>query len=201
LFVSSFVVFSFVAYVVRDHFINEEPISNEQTSSTVNTQTQAKVVLHQTAPTSEFLKPTLVPTQVPTQQPPVQDLLQQQSTQVPTQQPPTQVPTQQQPTATATDKPQGQYRDGTYVGPTTNAFYGLVQVQATIQGGQLTDVQFLQYPNDRRTSQRINSIAMPRLTQESIQVQSAYVHIVSGATLTSQAFAQSLYVVLNQAAT
>jgi len=69
-----------------------------------------------------------------------------------------------------------------------------------VQGGKLTDVQFLDYPHDRRTSQRINQQADPWLIQEAIQAQSANVDIISGATLTSQAFAQSLYTALNQAA-
>ncbi|MEZ4670981.1 MAG: FMN-binding protein [Anaerolineae bacterium] len=115
----------------------------------------------------------------------------------------TDVPTDIPPTATAlpTATPAGQYRDGTYDGPITDAFYGNVQVRAVVQGGKIVDVQFLDYPQDRRTSQRINSIAMPYLTQEAIQVQSAYINIISGATLTSYAFAQSLDSALSQART
>ena len=101
---------------------------------------------------------------------------------------------------TETPQNQGQYKNGVYTGPSVDAFYGMVQVQATVQDGKLTDVQFLDYPHDRRTSQEINAQAMPWLTQEAIQAQSAYINIISGATLTSQAFAQSLYTALNQAA-
>jgi uncharacterized protein with FMN-binding domain len=68
----------------------------------------------------------------------------------------------------------------------------LVQVQATVQNGKIADVQFLQYPSDRRTSQQINAFAMPYLQQEAIQAQSANVNIISGATLTSEGFAMSL---------
>jgi uncharacterized protein with FMN-binding domain len=60
-------------------------------------------------------------------------------------------------------------------------------------------VQFLQYPSDRRTSQRINSIAMPYLRQEAIQAQSAQVDIISGATLTSEGFQASLQSALQAA--
>ena len=70
--------------------------------------------------------------------------------------------------------------------------YGLVEVQATIQNGKISDVQFLDYPHDRRTSQQINAIAMPDLQQEAIQAQSANVDIISGATLTSEGFQMSL---------
>ena len=84
------------------------------------------------------------------------------------------------------------YMDGTYTGPAVDVNYGLVEVQATIQNGKIAAVQFLQYPSDRRTSQQINAIAMPYLQQEAIQVQSANVDIISGATLTSEGFQMSL---------
>jgi uncharacterized protein with FMN-binding domain len=77
--------------------------------------------------------------------------------------------------------------------------YGNVQVQATIQSGKITNVQVLQYPTDRRTSQRINAVAVPELRQEAIQAQSANVNIVTGATLTSEGFQQSLGTALSQA--
>jgi uncharacterized protein with FMN-binding domain len=84
------------------------------------------------------------------------------------------------------------YKDGTYTGPAVDVNYGLVEVQATIQNGKIADVKFLEYPNDRRTSVQINSIAMPYLQQEALQAQSANVDIISGATLTSEGFAMSL---------
>ncbi len=84
------------------------------------------------------------------------------------------------------------YKNGTFQGSPIDAYYGLVQVQVNIQGGSVKSVQFLQYPNDRRTSVQINSIAMPYLQQEAIQAQSANVNIISGATLTSEGFAMSL---------
>lgn len=94
---------------------------------------------------------------------------------------------------------QGQYKDGAYTGSAADAFYGNIQVQVTISGGRITDVQFLQYPNDRSTSIAINSQAMPYLKQEAIQAQSANVDIVSGATDSSQAFQESLQSALAQA--
>lgn len=93
----------------------------------------------------------------------------------------------------------GRYKSGTYTGSVADAFYGNVQVQVTISGGKITDVKFLQYPNDRGTSRMINSQAMPLLTQEAIQAQSALVDGVSGATATSGAFIESLSSALQQA--
>jgi len=93
----------------------------------------------------------------------------------------------------------GNFKDGTYAGSVQDAFYGNIQVQAVIRGGKLTDVIFLQYPNDNRTSQYVNSQADPILRQEAIQAQSANVNIVSGASASSQAFQQSLADALAQA--
>jgi uncharacterized protein with FMN-binding domain len=106
--------------------------------------------------------------------------------------PPTQPPT-------PVKNPTGQYTDGTYTGSPADAYYGTIQVQAIIQNGVLADVQFLQYPNDRNTSIRVNSRALPILRQEAISAQNANVNIVSGATDSSQAFQQSLASALSQA--
>jgi uncharacterized protein with FMN-binding domain len=88
--------------------------------------------------------------------------------------------------------PGGQFVDGTYTGPAVDAYYGLVQIQAIVQRGQLVDIAVLQYPSDRRLSVRINRYALPRLRDEVISAQSAEVDIISGATLTSWAFMRSL---------
>ena len=96
------------------------------------------------------------------------------------------------PTATPAPKPKGQYKDGNYTGSVEDAFYGNIQVQVNISNGKITDVVFLQFPNDNRTSQFINSQEDPMLTQEAIQKQSANVDIVSGASASSQAFQASL---------
>ena len=89
-------------------------------------------------------------------------------------------------------KPAGLYADGSYTGSPADAYYGTVQVLVVVLGGKMTDVQFLQHPDHRSNSIRINSEAMPILTQEAVQAQSANVDGVSGATFTSGAFQQSL---------
>ena len=91
------------------------------------------------------------------------------------------------------------YADGTYTGPAVDAYYGLVQIQAIVSGGRLTSIKVLQYPSDRRTSVFINRQALPMLRDEVVSVQSAQVDIVSGATLTSEAFIRSLDAALRQA--
>ncbi|RWM11922.1 MAG: FMN-binding protein [Mesorhizobium sp.] len=84
------------------------------------------------------------------------------------------------------------YADGVYTGPAADAYYGIIQLQALVQGGRLTALKILRYPNDRRTSVNINRQALPMLRDEAISAQSADVDIISGATLTSRAFIQSL---------
>lgn len=86
----------------------------------------------------------------------------------------------------------GQYKDGTYTGNVADAYYGNMQVQAVISGGKLTDINILNYPQDRSTSRYINSQALPILKQEAIQAQSAKIDTVSGASASSPAFIESL---------
>ena|SRR5690348_1228790 len=103
------------------------------------------------------------------------------------------------PTSAGTTPPGSQYKNGSYTGGSADAQWGTVQVQAIVQNGRLTGVKFLQYPNERSRSVEINSYAIPQLTTEAIQAQSAQVDFVSGATDTSFAFMQSLSDALTQA--
>ncbi len=105
------------------------------------------------------------------------------------------------PPTSTTAPAKGQYRDGQYTGSVEDAFYGPYQVKAIVSGGKITDIHFLQTPNDRQTSIEINSQASPLLKQEAIQVQSAQVDIISGATQSSEGFQRSLQSALNQAKT
>jgi uncharacterized protein with FMN-binding domain len=103
------------------------------------------------------------------------------------------------PTTSPVTTPTGKYKDGTYTGNVADAYYGNIQVQAVITNGNITDVIFLQYPNDRNTSIEINTQAMPILRQEAIQAQNAQVNGVTGASATSAAFVESLTSALSQA--
>jgi len=89
--------------------------------------------------------------------------------------------------------------DGTYTGSREYAYYGYVKVAAVVTNGQITDVQVIEHPNDNGTSQYINSIAMPYLVQEAVQAQSSNISLISGATLSSEAFVKSLSNALSQA--
>ena len=182
LLLSSFVVFSFIAYALH------KPSTNSDVNPGGLQPTQGPLAQQAISPTPA--DPSTTPTpdgQSPTSNSPVPTTVQ---TVPPTSPPPTPAPTE-----TAT----GLFKDGSYTGSTEDAFYGMVQVNTVIQNHKIAGVQLLQFPNDRRTSQRINAIAIPYLQQEAIQAQSANVDIISGATLTSQAFAQSLQTTLDKA--
>lgn len=94
---------------------------------------------------------------------------------------------------------QGRYKDGEFIGDSVDASYGNVQVKAIIKAGKITDVQFLSHPDGALNSVKINTRAMPLLTQEVIQAQSENVDTVSGASYTSKAFKESLNSALAQA--
>lgn len=103
------------------------------------------------------------------------------------------------PALAPTPKPVSKFKDGQYIGISADAYYGNVQVKAIIQNGKITDVQFLDHPQDRQTSVDINDYAMPYLISEAIQAQSANVDTVSGASETSGAFRESLSSALAEA--
>lgn len=90
-------------------------------------------------------------------------------------------------------------RDGTYTGRTYSAYWGYVQVRAHIRHGNLAKVDVLRYPSDRWTSRVIAHRSLPRLEREVIAAQSTRVRYVSGASLTSRAFLESLRSALHKA--
>ena len=88
---------------------------------------------------------------------------------------------------------------GTYAGQVVQTEFGPVQVQVTIKDGRMTDVTALQLPSDHRRSAEISQYVAPMLRSEALQAQSAQIDLVSGATYTSMAYAQSLQSALDQA--
>ncbi len=83
--------------------------------------------------------------------------------------------------------------DGEFMGRIYDAYYGVVQVKAVVQGGSIVDVQALKFPNHSGTSRSINRQALPYLLQEVVAKQTSRVNIISGATLTSRAYIASLH--------
>jgi len=90
-------------------------------------------------------------------------------------------------------------RASTVTGQTAQTQWGPVQVQLTVKGGKVTDVSVVQYPSGNGTDQQINSYALPVLIQETLDQQSSSIDMVSGATVTSVGYLQSLQSALDQA--
>jgi uncharacterized protein with FMN-binding domain len=78
------------------------------------------------------------------------------------------------------------------VGQTVQTPYGPVQVKITERAGRLTSINAIQLPFDNARSVAIANQAVPILRAEALRIDSARIHIVSGATYTSDGYAQSL---------
>jgi uncharacterized protein with FMN-binding domain len=87
----------------------------------------------------------------------------------------------------------------TVTGAVASTLWGPVQVQLTISGKTITKVAVVQYPNGNPRDAEINSQALPILMQETTSAQSANIDMVSGATVTSTGYLQSLQSALDQA--
>jgi uncharacterized protein with FMN-binding domain len=74
-----------------------------------------------------------------------------------------------------------------------------VQVQITVSDGKITAVDVPVYPSDNPKDQEINAYALPTLVQDTLDQQSADIDMVSGATVTSDGYIQSLQSALDQA--
>jgi uncharacterized protein with FMN-binding domain len=88
---------------------------------------------------------------------------------------------------------------GTYTGTTAQTRWGPVQVAITVAGGKITKVSVPVYPDNNGRDQAINAQALPILIQETIQAQNAQIDMVSGATVTSDGYLQSLQSALDKA--
>lgn len=84
-------------------------------------------------------------------------------------------------------------------GTTVETRYGPVQVAVVVQDGHLVQVTALQLPGGNSESNAINSYAEPRLEEMALEAQSAQIDVVSGATFTSRAYAESLQAALDAA--
>lgn len=87
----------------------------------------------------------------------------------------------------------------TVTGSVISTEWGPVQVQLTLQGAVITEVAVLQYPTGNPRDTEINAYALPVLIDETTQAQSAQIDMVSGATVTSTGYIQSLQSALDQA--
>jgi uncharacterized protein with FMN-binding domain len=87
----------------------------------------------------------------------------------------------------------------TFTGSVAQTRWGPVQVAITVANGKITAVDVPQYPDGNRKDEEINADALPTLKQETLSAQSADIDMVSGATVTSDGYVQSLQSALDQA--
>jgi uncharacterized protein with FMN-binding domain len=90
-------------------------------------------------------------------------------------------------------------RAKTVTGSVAQTRWGPVQVQLRVKGGTITKVSVIQYPNGNGKDAEINSRALPALTQETVDAQSAGIDMVSGATVTSDGYLESLQSAIDKA--
>ncbi len=77
--------------------------------------------------------------------------------------------------------------------------FGVVQVQLTLTNGKITAVTPIQVPQNDGHSADLSNYSIPILTNEVLSAQSASINAVSGATYTSNAYAQSVQAALDAA--
>jgi uncharacterized protein with FMN-binding domain len=87
----------------------------------------------------------------------------------------------------------------TYSGAVAQTRWGPVQVSITVTAGKITDVAVPIYPSGNGRDQEINAYALPVLRKETLSAQNASINGVSGATVTSDGYKQSLQAALDAA--
>jgi uncharacterized protein with FMN-binding domain len=102
-------------------------------------------------------------------------------------------------TTTTPSSGSGSRTSGTFTGAAADTRWGTVQVQISVSNGKITQVTPVQFPQDNPRDQEINSYALPALGQEVISAQSANIDMISGATVTSGGYIQSLQSAIDQA--
>jgi len=77
--------------------------------------------------------------------------------------------------------------------------FGVVQVRLTLTNGKITAATAIQVPQNDGHSLDLSNYSIPKLSREVISAQSASIDAVSGATYTSEAYAQSVQAALDAA--
>jgi uncharacterized protein with FMN-binding domain len=87
----------------------------------------------------------------------------------------------------------------TVTGDAADTRWGPVQVRVSVANGAITAVDVVEYPTGNGKDRQINARALPVLVQETLDAQSADIDMVSGATVTSEGYVESLQSALDQA--
>jgi uncharacterized protein with FMN-binding domain len=106
------------------------------------------------------------------------------------------------PSGTGAATPQTQApstKDTVANGTVAQTRWGPVQVRVRISGGRIVDVTTLQVPDGNGRDREINQYAVPQLREQVLAAQSADINGVSGATVTSDGYRESLQAALDSA--
>ncbi len=87
----------------------------------------------------------------------------------------------------------------TYTGDEANTQWGIVEVQITVANGKITKSEAVEAPSGNPRDQEINAYAVPQLNSEAVAAQSSSIDAVSGATVTSDGYIQSLQSAIDKA--
>jgi uncharacterized protein with FMN-binding domain len=90
-------------------------------------------------------------------------------------------------------------KSGTFTGATAQTRWGPVQVQIVVANGKITSANAVRYPNGNGNDAQINAYAIPQLNSEAVAASSAKIDMISGATVTSGGYLQSLQNAIDQA--
>ena len=100
--------------------------------------------------------------------------------------------------ATATPSATSGSVSGSATGDAVDTRYGAAQVRVTVADGKITKIEALQLQGNEPRSVEISSSAEPVLREEALAAQSAQIDVVSGATFTSESYAESLQSALDK---
>ncbi len=87
----------------------------------------------------------------------------------------------------------------TYTGDAVDTRWGPVQVEIAVSNGQIVSADVVQVPWENDHDIQINTYAVPILNSEVVAAQSANIDSVSGATVTSGGYQQSVQSAIDQA--
>jgi uncharacterized protein with FMN-binding domain len=88
--------------------------------------------------------------------------------------------------------------EGTYEGADISYQYGQIQVDMAVRHGRIVQISVPENMSPDPHSAALNGAAVPVLVQEVLKAQGLDIDAVSGATYTSDAFAQSLQAALDK---
>ena len=111
-------------------------------------------------------------------------------------------PTPTKPAAKPTPKPSSTTKTVTGSAVTVGEgrrVFGIVQVRLTLTNGKITAATAIQFPQNDSHSAELSQFSIPTLSQEVLSAQGASIDAVSGATYTSNAYAQSVQAALDAA--